>query len=198
MIITWYQKLIQRLGNMIDSRMEADGPPPDTLARFFNWALSGAWRVIGLAAFISALAGATEVLAMFLLGKVVDIAASSQPIGDSAGLLFSAILLLLILRPTLFGLSASFQSVVIGPNLFTLVVGRLHRWTLGQAVTFFDNDFAGRIAQKQMQVARSITESVIETVNAVLFALATVIGTAFLVITIDARLLIVLAFWSRR
>jgi len=144
---------------------------------------------------VSALAGTTEVLAMFLLGQVVDIAASSQPIGDSAGLLVSAIFLLLILRPTLFGLSASFQSVVVGPNLFTLVVGRLHRWTLGQAVTFFDNDFAGRIAQKQMQVARSITETVIETVNAVLFALATVIGTAFLLITIDARLLIVLLFW---
>jgi ATP-binding cassette subfamily B protein len=195
MIATRYQQMIKRLGNLIDSRMEADGPPPDTLARFFNWALSGAWRVIGLAAFISALAGATEVLAMFLLGQVVDIAASTQPIGDSAGLLIGAVVLLMVLRPALFGLSASFQSVVVGPNLFTLVVGRLHRWTLGQAVTFFDNDFAGRIAQKQMQVARSITETVIETVNAVLFALATVIGTAFLIMTIDARLLIVLAFW---
>ena len=91
MIATRYQQMIKRLGNLIDSRMEADGPPPDTLARFFNWALSGAWRVIGLAAFISALAGATEVLAMFLLGQVVDIAASTQPIGDSAGLLIGAV-----------------------------------------------------------------------------------------------------------
>jgi len=100
-----------------------------------------------------------------------------------------------VFRPALFGLSAAFQSVVIGPNLFTLVVGRLHRWTLGQAVTFFDNDFAGRIAQKQMQVARSLTEVIIETVNAVLFALATVVGTAILIIGIDARLLIILALW---
>ena len=183
------------LGGLIDSQIEANGPPPPTLARFYNWALSGAWRVIGLAAFISALAGATEVLAMFLLGQVVDIAASTQPIGESAGLLTLAVFLLMFMRPALFGLSASFQSVVVGPNLFTLVVGRLHRWTLGQAVTFFDNDFAGRIAQKQMQVARSITETVIETVNAVLFALATVFGTAVLIITIDARLLVVLLIW---
>ena len=28
---------------------------------------------------------------------------------------------------------------------------------MGQSVTFFDNDFAGRIAQKQMQVARATT-----------------------------------------
>ena len=195
MISQRYQNAIQWLGGLIDSRMEASGPPPETLARFYHWALSGAWRVIFLAALISALAGATEVLAMYLLGQVVDVAASVEPISDSVGLLVGAVLLLMILRPALFGLSASFQSVVVGPNLFALVVGRLHRWTLGQAVTFFDNDFAGRIAQKQMQVARSITETVIETVNAVLFALATVIGTAILIVAIDARLLFVLGFW---
>lgn len=195
MIADIYQRGINTLGSLIDSRMEADGPPPDTLALFFRWALGGAWRVIFLAAIVSALTGTTEVLAMYLLGQVVDVAASTAPLSDSIGLMVAAVFLLMVLRPALFGLSASFQSVVIGPNLFTLVVGRLHRWTLGQAVTFFDNDFAGRIAQKQMQIARSITETVIETVNAVLFALATVVGTAILIIGIDARLLIILALW---
>lgn len=195
MITGRYRAAITKLGGLIDSRMEAVGPPPRTLGRFFRWALGGAWQVIFLAAFISALAGTTEVLAMYLLGQIVDVAASGGPLRDSLTLLIGGVLLLMVLRPALFGVSAAFQSVVIGPNLFTLVVGRLHRWTLGQAVTFFDNDFAGRIAQKQMQVARSLTETVIETVNAVLFALATVIGTAVLVIGIDSRLLIVLAMW---
>ncbi len=195
MIVQMYQNGIQRLGGLIDSQQEADGPPPQTLARFFRWALSGAWPVIFLAGLISALAGATEVLTMYLLGRVVDVASSTAPIGNSIGLFALAIVLLMVLRPVLFGVSASFQSVVIGPNLFTLVVGRLHRWTLGQAVTFFDNDFAGRIAQKQMQVARSLTEVVIETVNAVLFALASVLGAGFLVSAVDSRLLIVLAGW---
>ncbi len=195
MIVQMYQNGIQRLGGLIDSQQEADGPPPQTLARFFRWALSGAWPVIFLAGLISALAGATEVLTMYLLGRVVDVASLTAPIGNSIGLFALAIVLLMVLRPVLFGVSASFQSVVIGPNLFTLVVGRLHRWTLGQAVTFFDNDFAGRIAQKQMQVARSLTEVVIETVNAVLFALASVLGAGFLVSAVDPRLLIVLAGW---
>jgi ATP-binding cassette, subfamily B, bacterial len=55
-----------------------------------------------------------------------------------------------------------------------LVLSRLHRWTLGQAVTFFDNDFAGRIAQKQMQTARAVTDVATETINTVAFALASV------------------------
>jgi len=195
MIKSQFQRAIKMLSDLIDSKMAANGPPPSTLAKFYNWALTGAWRIIGLAAFFSALAGATEILAMFLLGQVVDIAAAAQPISEDAGLLVLAVFLLLFVRPALFGLSSAFQSVVLGPNLFTLVVGRLHRWTLGQAVTFFDNDFAGRIAQKQMQVARSVTETVIETVNAVLFALASVLGAALLVLTIDARLLVVLLIW---
>jgi len=195
MILQTYNRMVERLGGLIDSQMKADGPPPQTLAKFFRWALGGAWGVIGFAAFFSALAGATEVLAMYLLGLVVDIAASSDPISDSIGMLVLAVVLLMILRPILFGVSASFQSIVIGPNLFALVVGRLHRWTLGQAVTFFDNDFAGRIAQKQMTVARSLTEVVIETVNAVLFALASVLGAAFLVYAVDPRLLLVLGGW---
>ncbi|MDC1500628.1 ABC transporter ATP-binding protein, partial [Octadecabacter sp.] len=70
MIAQMYQNGIQRLGGLIDSQQEADGPPPQTLARFFRWALSGAWPVIFLAGLISALAGATEVLTMYLLGRV--------------------------------------------------------------------------------------------------------------------------------
>ena len=51
---------------------------------------------------------------------------------------------------------------MIGPNILKLVLARLYRWTMGQSVTYFDNDFAGRVAQKQMQAARSLTEIVIE------------------------------------
>jgi len=109
MIAQTYQNVITSLGNLIDNRMQADGPPPRTLLKFFKWALGGAWRVIFLAAFISAFAGATEVLAMYLLGRVVDIAASSQPIGDSAGLLVLAVALLMFMRPALFGVRRRFN-----------------------------------------------------------------------------------------
>jgi ATP-binding cassette subfamily B protein len=58
-----------------------------------------------------------------------------------------------VLRPLTFGAYAAFQSVVIGPSLNVLVLSRLFRWTLGQDITFFDNDFAGRIAQSRCRRA---------------------------------------------
>ncbi|MBO6885163.1 MAG: ABC transporter ATP-binding protein, partial [Marivita sp.] len=95
----------------------------------------------------------------------------------------------------LFGGLALTQSVMIGPNIGMQVMARMFRWTLGQSVTFFDNDFAGRLAQKKMQASNSLTEIVIETVNAVTFGLATILGTAFLVGAVSPWMILALAVW---
>jgi ATP-binding cassette subfamily B protein len=76
-----------------------------------------------------------------------------------------------------------------------LVLSRLHRWTMGHAVTFFDNDFAGRIAQKQLQAARAVTDVVSESINTVAFALASLIGSVLFLFVIDLRVGLALAAW---
>ncbi|MEL6243540.1 MAG: ABC transporter ATP-binding protein, partial [Pseudomonadota bacterium] len=70
-----------------------------------------------------------------------------------------------------------------------------HRWTLGQSVTFFDDDFAGRIAQKQMQTARAVTDVVVEMINVVAFALASLAGSIILLTTIDGRVTAIFLLW---
>jgi len=107
----------------------------------------------------------------------------------------SAFVFYLVLRPLSFGISAASNSIIVGPNVMPLVLSRLHRWTLGQAVTFFDNDFAGRIAQKQMQAARAVTDVVTEMINTVAFALASIIGSVIYLLVIDIRIAGALAVW---
>ena len=192
---TAYQRLVWRAASLIDPSRPARGAPPTELWGFARWCISGAWPVIALAGFISALSGASEVLSMYVLGEVVDLTASDAPLGSHISLLAFGVFLLIGLRPAFFGLNAAFQSVVLGPNLFKQILGRLNRWTLGQSVGYFDDDYAGRLAQKQVQATRSLTEVVIETVNAILFALASVIGSAILVAAIDLRLLLILFGW---
>jgi len=84
---------------------------------------------------------------------------------------------------------------VVPPNVYPLIQSRLHRWTLGHAVDYFDNDFAGRIAQKQMQTARALTDVTAETINVVAFALASIIGSVLLLFTIDGRVALSLLVW---
>lgn len=190
--------MIERAGNLIDAFRPADGPPPETLYAFFRWALSGSLGVLAVAAAISAFAGTLEVMTAIILGRVIDTALAAGPEGFfSEHVLFLAgtLAFFLILRPVAFGLSSAANSIVVGPNVMPLVLTRLHRWTLGQAVTFFDNDFAGRISQKQMQSARALTDVAVETINVVFFALASLIGSALLLTTINGWIAVSLAVW---
>ena len=192
------QQVAARLGNLIDPFKPADGPPPRTLWAFFKWCLAGTWPVLIVAFGVSALAGATEVISAFLLGAVIDSAVSTGPttyFADNWPLLLVFVGFFLLIRPLLFGTSAAFNGIVVPPNVYPLVQSRLHRWTLGQAVSFFDNDFAGRIASKQMQTARALTDVTNEFINVVAFALATLIGSALLLTTIDARIAGALVIW---
>jgi ATP-binding cassette subfamily B protein len=66
---------------------------------------------------------------------------------------------------------------------------------LGQSVTFFDDDFAGRISQKQMQAASALTNLVVEFVHTVVFALSSVMGSLILVLTLDWRAGLALGLW---
>lgn len=182
---------------LIDAFRPADGPPPRTLLAFFRWALSGAWGGLGVAAFASALSGAAEVASATLLGWVVDAVAQSGSgaLVDHGWLILAFIAFFLVVRPAIMGLSAASSNVIIGPNILPLVLSRLHRWTMGHAVTFFDNDFAGRIAQKQMQTARAITDVASEMVNTGTFALSAVLGSALFLVTIDAWAAVALVVW---
>lgn len=187
------------IGNLIDAFRPADGPPPVTLLAFIRWCLSGAWPALWLAAFLSAAAGAMEALTALILGLVIDAATSGGPAdffdGANTLLIVGAIAFFVIARPILFGLSAASNSMVVQPNVLPLVLSRLHRWTLGQAVTFFDDDFAGRIAQKQMQTARAVTDVAAEVINVVAFALASLAGSLALLGSIDWRVTILFLVW---
>ncbi len=190
--------LLERMGTWIDAFRPADGPPPQTLGAFFRWCLNGSWPMLWLAALFSSVAGVTEVVSAMIMGWVIDAAVEAGPVGfftDHLWLLIACLGFYLVLRPLAFGVSSASNSVVIGPNILPLVLSRLHRWTLGQAVTFFDNDFAGRIAQKQMQAARAVTDVVTEAINTGAFALASVIGSVIYLLTVDWRIAAGLSVW---
>ncbi|UMA64351.1 ABC transporter ATP-binding protein/permease [Roseivivax marinus] len=176
----------------------AEGAPPKTLLAFFRWALSGAWGVLIAGSVFAIAVGVVEVAAALVLGKVVDLALASGAGSVFEGgtvTLIAAAAFFMLLRPAAFAASTYFQTIVVQPNVFNLVLSRIHRYTIGQAVTFFDNDFAGRIAQKEMQTARALTDVVVEIIHTVLVALASVIGAILLIGTIDTTIALGLVVW---
>ncbi|WP_299859911.1 ABC transporter ATP-binding protein [uncultured Roseobacter sp.] len=188
-----------KISDWIDAFRPAEGPPPQTLGAFMRWCLSGSWPALWLAAFLSAAAGAMEAGTALILGLVIDATASAGPEaffdGRNIGMIVTAVAFFMVARPIFFGLSASANAIIVQPNVNPLVLSRLHRWTLGQTVGFFDDDFAGRIAQKQMQAARAVTDVVSEAINVVAFALASLAGSVLLLLAIDPRVALGFAVW---
>ncbi len=163
-----------------------------------RWALRGAWAGIFWALLWSAAAGSLEAISATILGRVVDAASAADPMSvltDHWQLALFFFVFYLVLRPVVFGLNTAAASVRLEPNIFPLILSRLHRYTIGQSVTFFDNDFAGRIAQKQMQTARAATDLVTGMVETVAFAAASVVGSLALLFAIDSRISLALLVW---
>ncbi len=183
----------------IDPFEPAEGPPPQTLLAFLRWCLKGSTKVTLWAGLVSAFAGTLEVATALMLGWVIDAALTSSGEGyfsENVLLLLGVTAFFVVLRPIILGVSGVMQAVVVGPSLGNLILSRLHRHSLGQSVTFFDDDFAGRIAQKQMQAARAATDLIVDMIHTVAFALASLIGSVILLFTIDARSAGLLALWA--
>jgi ATP-binding cassette, subfamily B, bacterial len=187
------------VANLIDPFRPTNAPPPETLGAFLRWCLAGAWPILFLAAFFSAAAGAMEAGTAWVLGLVIDSAVDNGPdvffSVTNLGLILGSVAFFLLVRPALFGLSSISNAMIVQPNIPPLVLAKLNRWTLGQSVTFFDDDFAGRIAQKQMQTANSIGSVVSEAISAIVFALASLVGSLALLGMINPWVIVPFVLW---
>ena len=152
-----------------------------------------------VAAIFSATAGAMEAGTAWILGRVIDVAISSGPENfltpANMWMIFGAVAFFMLLRPILFGLSSLSNNYIVMPNITPLVLAKLNRWTLGQSVTYFDDDFAGRIAQKQMQTSNAMASVVSETISAIVFALASLVGSLLLLGSIHPLVMLPFAAW---
>lgn len=184
--------------NWLNTQDPAKGPPPRVLLPFVDWCLRGSYFVLALAALASITSGIVEMLTAALLGIILDIVLETGPerlFAEQGIFLIVSCAFILFIRPIFFIISAYAQSVVVGPNLRKLVATRLHRWTLGHSTSFFDNDFAGRIAQKEVQAASALTDVMVEFLHTVLFAVASVIAAILIISSIDWRIGLVVGIW---
>ncbi|WP_109313794.1 ABC transporter ATP-binding protein [Ruegeria sp. AU67] len=188
-----------RIADLINPFKNIETPPPQTLGAFIRWCLSGAWPMIFVAAFFSATAGAMEAGTAWMLGLVIDAATRSGPgnflTANNVWMILGVVAFFMLLRPALFGLSSLTNNYIVMPNITPLVLAKLNRWTLGQSVTYFDDDFAGRIAQKQMQTSNAMASVVSETISAIVFALASLAGSLLLLGSIHPLVMLPFAAW---
>ena len=151
-----------------------DAPPPQGLAAFY-WHYARQARRLVVALFVAGFFVAVlDTTIPVFVGHVVTLVSNHEP-----GALWREVwpqlvgmaAVLLVLRPVAMALQNLITNQAIAPGLSNMVRWQNHWHVVRQSWTFFQNDFAGRIANRVMQTGPALRESVVSATNAVWYIL---------------------------
>ena len=171
--------------------------PPTKLWPFMRAYSQPFKQVFVWAAVTSIIVALVEIGLIYYMGWVVD-ALSGDPAQvwqNHGAFLITLALFILVLRPGLHVVNVLLMNNTILPNYGTLFRWRAHRHVLRQSVGWFENDFAGRIANRIMQTPPAAGEAVFQVFDAITFSLAYLLGAWVLLAQADLRLSVPLLGW---
>ena len=142
--------------------------PPSTLVPFLWHYSRSIWPWLLTMALLTALISILEVSLFSYLGNLVDWLSTSDRntfVDDESGKLIWITVLVLVLLPLVgFIHSLVLHQTIIG-NYPMAIRWHAHRYMLGQSYSFFQDEFAGRVATKVMQTSLSIRETVMKVLD---------------------------------
>jgi len=192
MIFRWFESLIDIFAE------PGEAMPPRGVWRFY-WHYLRQVRGILLAICVLGFFVALVEVALFdFLGRLVDLAKEAPAAGffahhghELAWMAFVA----LVARPILLGLHDLMVNQALVPGFTARVRWQQHRYVVRQSLAFFQNDYAGRIANRIMQTGASLRESAVQIVDAIWYV-AIYTGTALVLFAkADPWLMLPLALW---
>ncbi len=172
--------------------------PPDTLVAFCLHYTKGYGFYLFLMTVLTSVLAILEVSLFGFMGQLVDWLITKDPetlLQDEGLTLLVMSLIVLILIPllTLFH-SLIVHQVLLG-NYPMSIRWFAHRYLLKQSVSFYQDDFAGRIATKVMQTALAVRETVMKLLNVMVYVLVYFISMVVMVAQADYRLAIPMLVW---
>jgi ATP-binding cassette subfamily B multidrug efflux pump len=167
------------------------GAPPQGLLAFY-WHFVKQTKGWYAAMFAASLATAAldTVLPLFI-GRLVSLMEATDRIAALEAqwpLLVTMIVLVLVARPLVAWIDISIRHMVLIPGATCLIRWQSHWHVVRQSWPFFQNDFAGRIANRVMQTAHALRDSVMASIRAVWYIGAYGVIALSLMATVDWRL----------
>jgi ATP-binding cassette, subfamily B, multidrug efflux pump len=185
--------------NLFDALAPAEiVQPPQSTGAFIGYFLRPIRGILIVTLAVAGLASLAELALYGFVGSLVDWMATAnretflETYGWSlAGMALFAV----VVRPALVIVSRGLINLTVVPALTNRVRWQNYRWVLRQSLTFFQNDFAGRIAQKVMQTGPALREAVVNVIDGIWFLFTFLIGAIALFAALDWRLLVPVLLW---
>jgi ATP-binding cassette subfamily B multidrug efflux pump len=172
-------------------------PPPGLMAFYWHFVRqTKRWYAF---MFVTSLAVALiDTVIPLFIGKLVSLmeAADRQTaLANNAPMLGGMVVLILVVRPCVLLVDVAIRQNALIPGVTSLVRWQSHWHVIRQSLPFFQNDFAGRIAQRVMQTGNALRESVMSSIRAVFYIAVYGLSALALMAASDWRLAVPTFLW---
>jgi len=172
--------------------------PPQGLMAFYWHFIRQARGLFGLMFCTGLLVALIDTLIPVFIGRLVRLMQSTDraaALADQLPLLVGMALLVVIGRPAALLLDSLVRNNAVVPGVTSLIRWQSHWHVVRQSWPFFQNDFAGRIANRVMQTSNAVRECVVSSIRAVWYIVVYGISALLLMSAADWRLAVPTALW---
>ena len=185
--------------NLVDPFAPGDpGTPPATVWAFLKSHYGNFRRWMVWMALTGVVVALIETGLIFYTGRVVDLMDATEPAAfwSTHGVeLALAAGFVLFLRPVAIVLNHLFLEQTLAGNMQDQVRWRAHRHLLGQSMGFFQNDFAGRLSNRVMQLGPAVEDSTYMAFEGIWYSLTYVFAAMLILGQVTPWLALPLAIW---
>jgi ATP-binding cassette subfamily B multidrug efflux pump len=192
-------KMLRRAEALLDpTARPPDQPPTDGLRPFYwHFIRQQRWLVVALFIF-GGLIAMLDVTIPAFIGRVVGLVSTHAPadlLRETWPQLLTMAGVLLLARPLVFLCHVVLINQIVNPGLSNMVRWQNHWHVVRQSWTFFQNDFAGRIANRVLQTGPSLRESLVMAFDAAWYIIVYGSSALALLISVDWRLTPPILLW---
>ena len=167
--------MFDTLFRVFESQIRATAPPPSNAPPAgllaFYWHFIRQSRGLFLGMLLSCLLVAlSDTVMPVLIGKLVALMTAtdrSAALRDATPMLVGMLLFMLVLRPAILLFDSLLRFNAVMPGVTSMVRWQNHWHVVRQSWPFFQDDFAGRIANRVVQTGNALRESAVSGVRAV-------------------------------
>ena len=171
--------------------------PPRAFFAFLWQSTAGLRPYILLMTLCTAVIGAFEAMLFAMLGKLVDWLARVEPaqLWVTERQNFLLLITVLAVSPLVVGLFALLKYQVLFANFPMRLRWNFHRLMLGQSMSFYQDEFAGRVATKVMQTALAVRDAWMTATDILAFIVIYFVTMLAIVGSFDLRMLAPFLGW---
>jgi ATP-binding cassette subfamily B multidrug efflux pump len=190
-MLSWFERLVPPF---------PDGPPDQPPEGFFAFiwnATQGIRGLILLLAILTALIGAFEALLFAMLGNIVDWLSKVPPhlLWQQEKRNIILLTAVLLASPLLIAAQALVKYQALNGNFAMRLRWNFHRHLLGQSMSFFQDEFSGRVSAKMMQTALAVRDAVMIVTDILVFVVIYFLTMTLVAGSFDRQLLLPFFGW---